>query len=563
ARGVTPPVTAPDATVPAPPRDPALPPPAETVARDPSGPRPVAAPVPAVPTTAGFEEDTRRLLRRRLLVTHAAIGVVTAVATTLAAAGAAILPAEAGLGRWGLGLPLLALGQSVAGLAFLLRRPAARLADLRFVELTQVGMLAALGGAARFLVLSNPPPASPEPRYPVVLYRLDAVITNLPIVFGVVLYGVLIPNTRRRSLWVAGGLCLVPVLATAAAAAANPAVRPTLPQVVPVTALPLFLAGVVAVVSASRTTALRREAFEARREAGQVGPYTLGRRLGRGGMGDVFLAEHRLLKRPCAVKFIRPELAADASAAARFEHEVRAVTTLTHPNTVRVYDYGRADDGGFYAVMEYLPGPTLDRLVRAAGPLPPGRAVYLVRQLCGALAEAHAAGLVHRDLKPSNVIVTTLGGQHDVAKLLDFGLVCDTRSGAGLTAAGAVLGTPAYMAPEQAGGDRVDARGDLYSLGAVLFFALAGRPPFEGTAVGRIIAAHLTEPAPHLTEVRKDAPQDLAAVVAKCLAKSPADRYQSALGLDAALAGCQCAADWSGCRAAEWWAAAGDLSDPG
>lgn len=553
---------APDATVPAPPRAPATPPPAETVARDPTA-RPVAAAGPPDPTTAGFAEETRRLLRRRLLVTHAAVGTVMAVVTTLAAAGAPILPAESGLGRWGWGLPLLALGQSVAGLIYLARRPGARLADLRVVELTQVGMMAGLGGVARFLVLSNPPPESPEPRYPVVLYRLDAVITNMPFVFGVLLYGVLIPNTRRRSLWVAAGLCLTPAVASAAAGVVNPTVRPTLPQIVPVTGLPLFLAGVVAVVSASRTTALRREAFEAKREAGQVGPYTLGRRLGRGGMGDVFLAEHRLLKRPCAVKFVRPELAADASAAARFEHEVRAVTALSHPNTVRVYDYGRADDGSFYAVMEYLPGPTLDRLVRAAGPLPPGRAVYLVRQVCGALAEAHAAGLVHRDLKPSNVIVTTLGGQPDVAKLLDFGLVHDTRSDAGLTATGAVLGTPAYMCPEQAGGDPVDARGDLYSLGAVLFFAVAGRPPFEGAAVGRLIAAHLTEPAPHLTEVRKDAPQDLAAVVARCLAKSPADRYQSAAELDAALAACGCAADWSAGRAVEWWAGAVDLSDPG
>ena len=138
-------------------------------------------------------------------------------------------------------------------------------------------------------------------------------------------------------------------------------------------------------------------------------------------MGEVWLAEHRLLKRPCVVKFIRPELAAHPATAARFAREVQAVTGLTHLNTVRVYDYGRAADGFFYYVMEYLDGPTLEELVRQAGPLPPGRVVYLLRQLCGALAEAHAAGLVHRDFKPGNVIVATLGGQRDVAKLLDFG----------------------------------------------------------------------------------------------------------------------------------------------
>src|SRR5262249_35965578 len=157
--------------------------------------------------------------------------------------------------------------------------------------------------------------------------------------------------------------------------------------------------------------------------------------------------------RPCAVKFVRPELAAHPATAARFAREVQAVTGLTHVNTVRVFDYGRADDGSFYYVMEYLDGPTLERLVREHGALPPGRAVHLLQQLCGALAEAHAAGLVHRDIKPGNVIVARLGGVCDVAKLLDFGLVQDdtaAETGDRLTRAGVVLGTPAYMPPEQA-----------------------------------------------------------------------------------------------------------------
>src|SRR4029079_8735268 len=169
----------------------------------------------------------------------------------------------------------------------------------------------------------------------------------------------------------------------------------------------------------------------------------------------VWLAEHGLLKRPCAVKFVRPELAAHPATAARFTREVQAVTGLTHPNTVRVYDYGRAEDGSFYYVMEYLDGPTSEELVRESGPLPSARAVYLLRELCGALAEAHAAGLVHRDLKPGNVIVAALRGRRDVAKLLDFGLVQDLSAGADgrLTQTGTVLGTPAYMSPEQAAGE--------------------------------------------------------------------------------------------------------------
>jgi serine/threonine-protein kinase len=194
--------------------------------------------------------------------------------------------------------------------------------------------------------------------------------------------------------------------------------------------------------------------------------------------------------------------------------------------------------------------------VKRAGPLEPGRAVYLVRQFCGALAEAHSAGMVHRDLKPGNVIVASLGGQRDVAKLLDFGLVQDlsTESGERLTQAGVVMGTPAYMSPEQAAGSNaVDARGDLYSLGAVAFFMLTGRAPFECATVGEYLTAHLTQPAPEVRAFRTDVPNDLAAVVAKCLTKEPKERYQSAAELDAALANCDCADAWSPARAAEWW----------
>ena len=270
-------------------------------------------------------------------------------------------------------------------------------------------------------------------------------------------------------------------------------------------------------------------------------------------MGEVYLAQHQLLKRPCAVKFVRPELAAHPATAARFAREIQAVTGLTHVNTVRVYDYGRADDGSFYYVMEYLDGPTLDRLVRDHGPLPPGRLIYLLRQVCGALAEAHAAGLVHRDLKPGNVIVARLGGVCDVAKLLDFGLVLGETAAdpdGRLTQAGIVLGTPAYMAPEQAAGEPMDARGDIYSLGAVAYYAIAARPPFARKSALQVMAAHRSMPAPPLD----GAPADLAAVVARCLAKNPSERFSSANDLDRALAGCCCALDWSAEKAAAWQA---------
>src|SRR5262249_6370987 len=358
------------------------------------------------------------------------------------------------------------------------------------------------------------------------------------------------------SLIGAGLLFLVPIVATVLAAATNPAVRPTLPEILPGSAVPLFMAGVIAVFSAARTNALQRQAFDAIREAKQLGAYTLKKKLGEGGMGEVWLAEHRLLKRPCAMKFIRAELAANPDTARRFEREVRAVTALTHFNTVRVFDYGMSDDGSFYYVMEYLDGPPLDNLVKGTGPLVPGRAVYLLRQLCGALAEAHGAGMVHRDLKPGNIIVAALGGQRDVAKLLDFGLVQDhsaTESDDRITRAGTVLGTPSYMCPEQAAGEAVDARGDIYSLGAVACFMLTGRPPVEASTGGNLRTPHPTHPAQAVRPLRSAFPADVAAVVAKCLAKESKERFQTAMELEAALAACSCSMDWNACAAATWW----------
>src|SRR5262245_23135373 len=214
-------------------------------------------------------------------------------------------------------------------------------------------------------------------------------------------------------------------------------------------------------------------------------------------MGEVYLAEHVLLRRPCALKLIRPERAGDPRNLARFEREVQAIATLTHPNTVEIYDYGRAQDGTFYYAMEYLPGLTLDELVRHYGPVPAPRAIYLLRQVCGALREAHGAGLIHRDIKPANIIVCSRGGVQDVVKLLDFGLVrvidSFVRDG-GLTQEGAVAGTPEYMSPEQAEGIAgLDGRTDIYSLGAVGYFLLTGSPLFTKVTALQLLFAHIHE----------------------------------------------------------------------
>jgi serine/threonine-protein kinase len=304
------------------------------------------------------------------------------------------------------------------------------------------------------------------------------------------------------------------------------------------TVMTVFYAG-LGIYGGYRIETLRRDAQAAR----QLGQYLLTRPLGSGGMGEVYLAEHRLLKRPCAVKLIRPEQAGDALSLQRFEREAQATAALTHPATVQVYDYGIAEDGTFYYVMEYLPGITLEELLAREGPQPPKRVIHILSQLCGALQEAHTRGLVHRDIKPGNVMLGERSGVGDVAKLLDFGLVAPIRSGSGVIAEGAttqsgmILGTPEYMSPEQCGGDgEIGPASDLYSLGALAFTLLTGRSPFAGRGALPLLGAHLHEAPPRAAERRPEVPRGLAEVVARCLAKQPGERFPDAAGLARALA---------------------------
>ncbi len=315
--------------------------------------------------------------------------------------------------------------------------------------------------------------------------------------------------------------------------------------------VPVF-AALIGIYGSHAIQRCRRDAFNARR----FGQYVLRDRIGDGGMGEVYRAEHLLLKRPCALKMIRPERDADEATLARFENEVRSTARLSHFNTVDIYDYGRAADGTFYYVMELLEGLDLDDLVRRHGPLPPARAVHLLRQVCGALGEAHASGLIHRDIKPGNIFAAERGGVHDVAKLLDFGLVKrrtekDAEQPSKPTR---FSGTPLYMAPEQASNyEGADARTDLYALGAVAYFLVTGRPPFDRVGLDEILRAHAFEDAKPPSALCPDLPEDLDGVILRCLAKRPADRYPDAASLERALALCRCAGDWTECQAADWW----------
>jgi serine/threonine-protein kinase len=381
----------------------------------------------------------------------------------------------------------------------------------------------------------------------------------LQLVVLMVLYGMVIPNNARSASGVVLTMALA-LVATFTLLITHPAVMPLVAEInqsEPIgTDLIIILAGAaLAIFGAHVLNGLRCELHEARR----FGQYQLGKRLGVGGMGEVYLAEHQMLKRACALKLIRPDAVNNPIALARFEREVQAAARLTHPNTIEIFDYGHTEDGTFYYVMEFLPGMTLEDMVREFGPLAPPRLIYLLIQTCGALAEAHSLGLVHRDLKPSNIFVALRGGQSDVAKLLDFGLVKLTQdpSAPQLTGDQVVSGTPHYMSPEQATGQAdLDHRTDIYALGAVAYFALTGQPPFTGQSAMNVMIAHVRDEAVPPSSRRPEIPHDLELIVLRCLAKKPEDRFGDVKELARALAACECAGEWDADRADAWWIAA-------
>jgi eukaryotic-like serine/threonine-protein kinase len=433
---------------------------------------------------------------------------------------------------------------------------------LRALELGMVGMVAIVFAIAQYQAMLGFSLSGDSTRAQLVMKNRVLVTAIL-----ILSYGIYVPKTWRRAALVVGPIAVLPFATLLVLYLTHPQGMAWLRRIdIHHGTTPLALFGfdalillVLAAGSASGAhtiSRLRRQVREAR----QLGQYRLTRLLGAGGMGEVYLAEHQLLKRPCAVKLIRPGVEASAKALERFEREVRLTATLSHPNTVEIYDYGRTEDGTYYYVMEYLPGLSLAELVDRHGPLPPGRAVYLLRQICEALSEAHAAGLIHRDIKPSNIFAARRGGRDDVAKLYDFGLVLPlTTNGAPHTSGeGRILGTPAFMSPEQATGDReLDGRSDIYSLGAVAYYLLTGRPPFDGQDGIGLLIAHARDPVTPPSRVRADIPQDLERVVMRCLAKDAADRFPDAELLEQALSECACEAEWDKERAARWWRAAG------
>jgi hypothetical protein len=501
-------------------------------------------------------DETQTLRRRRLFAAAVFLTVTFAVLTiwVFTSDNPGTLTVEGS--RFSLRVALIGLRSLLAGVVAGLLASGAALArkQLRAVELVLFLGLTLLMMASQYFVGLDLMHRGPEYSPIILAFIKDGVIQMMALMM---IYGTLIPNTPRvasRVLLAMFAAQIVPLsLLRLHSDAALVLARLRAAEESGSNILFLAIGAALAIYGSFLLNGLRTQLHEARK----FGRYQLVTKLGEGGMGEVYLAEHQLLKRPCALKLIKPGAGSDAIALARFEREVQSAARLAHPNTIEIYDYGHTDDGTFYYVMEYLQGLSLAELVHQAGPLPPGRVIYLFRQVCAGLAEAHRLGLVHRDMKPANVFVAVRGGETDVAKVLDFGLVKLMREprAAALSSEMTVSGTPQYMAPEQAMADRsLDARADIYALGAMMYYALAARPPFSGENAFAVMMAHSRDPVIPPSKFRPDIPEDLERVVLLCLAKKAADRFQDVKSLGKALAACVSAADWDSEKADRWWA---------
>ncbi len=400
------------------------------------------------------------------------------------------------------------------------------------------------------------------PELPQLSWNL-AMATSLTWAAIMVQYGIFIPNTWQRCAGAVGLIALCALVPDAYVLWHHDVASKLALTYMAVKAQFIGFFAALSIYGSHRIDVLQQDALDAR----SLGQYVLKQQLRGGGMGEVHLAEHRLLRRPCAVKVIREGQHRDANALARFEREVQATASLTHPNSVQIFDYGRTDDGTFFYAMEYLPGLSLDEMVEQHGALPPARVVHFLVQLCGALGEAHGRGLLHRDIKPGNVIICERGGVHDVAKLLDFGLVTPVLSSGGtdgtrvnggdahLTLPGVILGTPAFMSPEQCAGDEaLTAASDIYGLGALGYYLLTGRVLFPNRTPMQMLAAHMYEAPAPMAGVGVMVSSDVEAIIVRCLSKEPAQRFESAASLEHALRATSMATAWSEAQASAWWA---------
>jgi hypothetical protein len=508
---------------------------------------PPAAPILPPPVWGSMEGDAgvgpqpgaeaRAVLCKRLRILTPLLLTVCAFYFFRTLGSSGDLPAS----RFGLVVQLVLLALMTAGAAPLYSGPAMSLRGLRAVELLLFGLAATyLAWLQCFSLFEAWDLREAAPAHGGAVLRMALGASAARWLLLIVAYAVVIPNTARRCAVVVGALVLMPLIITAGAALGQPATRGSFELAAVQMAASLGAGWAAAVFACAHINRMPPQALEHE----LLGQYLLKGPLRAGGMGEVYLAEHIMLKRPCALKMVRPAAARDPGVSRRFEREARAMAALRHPNAVTVLDCGRAPDGTLYYVMEFLPGPTLEELVAREGPLSPGRVVSLLRQLCDAMTEAHGMGILHLDIKPGNVVVVGRPGG-EVAKLLDFGLAREVGpAGLGLHSSGAEgAGSPLYMAPEQAAGQGpVDARADLYGLGGVAYFLLTGRPPFDCDSALQLVLAHAVDPVTPPGKLRRDLPADLEAVVLRCLEKEARRRFADPSDLARALAACACAA---------------------
>lgn len=464
-----------------------------------------------------FNESTRRLLRERLIMAMGVIASLMLIAQVLnfimGMASTATLTSR-------MAAATVLIGSTV----YLWSRPTVELAILRWLEAVVVVVPLAEVLLVQHLETRRLIDQGKASQFPTLAAALGSVF-----VLFIATYAMFIPSNWRRTAVVAFAYAIVATAMTNVQFA-------TIPELAEVeyprftTSFVLFATAIIATVAAHFVRSIRQEVESAR----QYGQYHLTEEIGRGAMGIVYRADHRMLKRPAAIKLIRSERASDDNAIARFEQEVQLSATLSHWNTVQIYDYGRTANGDFYYVMEHLNGRTLAEILKNDGPMETKQAINVVRQVCDGLAEAHKKTLVHRDLKPANIFLTDCGSQSDIVKILDFGLATSQshplhdRS---------ISGSPAYMSPEQIRGEEVDGRSDIYSLGCVLYECLTAKPLFSGASISDVFDKHLSspppvEPSPALTD-------SLTAIIQKCVAKSADDRYADVISLREALDECK------------------------
>ena len=378
------------------------------------------------------------------------------------------------------------------------------------------------------------------------------------------LFTIVVPSSPRRSLLAAlAASSSVPVMAVVSFVAYPPRALPNGWQFFLVFVFPYLLVVGMAYVGARVVFALGNEVRKAR----ELGSYRLLERLGQGGMGEVWRARHRLLARPAAIKVIRPLAAtSSAEAATRFEREAQAIASLRSPHTVDLFDFGIAEDGTFYYVMELLDGLDAERLVNRFGPMPAERVIHVISQVCHSLSEAESISLVHRDIKPANIILCRYGEDYDFVKVLDFGIVkaiqershsAEAPTALVLTAEHTVHGTPAFIAPEQViGGHAVDHRADIYATGCLMYWLLTGQLVFAGDTPMQFLIQHTqATPVPPSARTEMPIPKELDAIVLACLAKNPSDRPQTARELARRLEAVPVSHEWTPEVARAWWEA--------